>query len=237
MVDSLSVFHFQYITDKFIGDGVKDSLNYAKGILLDLGCGDSPYRDLIKDKIDYYIGLNFFQDEIKDKNQSYVNIIAKGEKLPFNDNSIDTVLCTEVLEHVPEPEIIIEEIRRVLKKKGFIILSVPQVWYLHHKPYDYWRFTKFGLEYLIKKHNFGIIKIESRGNFWLTVAQMFNYYFEYSFSSLPKKKFSMSYFMHMIIRTLRKYIFALCYYLFSFLDKFDKVNLDTLGYLAVARKE
>ncbi|MBU1726465.1 MAG: class I SAM-dependent methyltransferase [Candidatus Omnitrophica bacterium] len=232
MIREQSVFHSSYIVNSLIYKQLSSNKEYFKGALLDLGCGESPYKELVEDKIDYYIGLNFFKDD----SQPHVNVVARGESLPFADGSIDTILCTEVMEHVPEPGIFLQEMKRVLKKGGYIVFTVPAIWYLHHKPYDYNRFTIYGLEYLFNKYGFHIVKFERRGNFWLTLGQMINYHIDYSFSGLPDKRLSFGSLIHRIMRPLRKYIFVTNYYLYSFLDRMDKAKLDTLGYMAVLRK-
>jgi len=237
MINRFNIFHPNYIVDKSIRDGLQDSLEYVQGILLDIGCGDSPYFDLFSTRIDSYVGINFFQEEAKDRHPSCAYLIGQGEHLPLRDNSVDTVLCTEVLEHVPEPDFLMQEIRRVLKPGGCLLVTVPQIWYLHHQPHDYRRYTKHGLEYLFKKYRFKVLKLKERGNFWLALGQMINYYFDYSFSVFSGRRKTVEHLMFKIMRAVRKYIYVFTYGLCSFLDRFDRARLDTLGYTAVVQKQ
>ena len=107
-------------------------------------------REKWKETKGYYI-LNI------EKHKS-IDIIANGEKMPFKDGSIGTIILTEVLEHCENPEKILKECWRVLKKNGEIIVSSPFFWFYHPDPNDYWRYTKDGLRVLMEKHGFKVIE-------------------------------------------------------------------------------
>lgn len=99
-----------------------------------------------------------------------------GKKLPFDDNTYDCVLCTQVLEHVPYPQLILAEISRVLKPGGHAILSLPFVWEEHEAPYDFFQFTQFGIKRILKDTNLEVdIMIKDSGVF-KTLAMIFNTY-------------------------------------------------------------
>ena len=83
--------------------------------------------------------------------------------LPFADRCFETVFCAQVLEHVPRPEELLREAFRVLKVGGQIILTVPQTWGLHEEPHDYYRFTRYGLRYMLERVGFQVRSIEPRG--------------------------------------------------------------------------
>ena len=87
-----------------------------------------------------------------------------GSALPFGDASFDHVLCTEVLEHVPDPALFLADISRILRPGGSLILTVPWSARLHHAPHDYTRFTKFALDLRLRAAGFNSIVIEERGN-------------------------------------------------------------------------
>ena len=80
-----------------------------------------------------------------------VDRVVNAEKLPFKDNSIDVVLCLETLEHAEKPWLISEEIERVTKNSGVMIVSSQQNFPIHMHPSDYFRFTPYGLKSLFKK--------------------------------------------------------------------------------------
>ena len=87
-----------------------------------------------------------------------------GKRLPYDDNSFDHVLCTEVLEHVTDPRAFLTDLSRVLRVGGTLILTVPWSARIHHLPHDYGRFTRFGLVELLNMTGFTSVTIQERGN-------------------------------------------------------------------------
>lgn len=107
--------------------------------LLDVGCGDRPYRNLIA--ADQYVGLDVSADG---------DLIGFADALPFADQSFDVVLATEVIEHLPDAYKGVHEMARVLRRAGVLILSVPFVHELHEQPYDFFRPTIYGVRALLE---------------------------------------------------------------------------------------
>jgi SAM-dependent methyltransferase len=134
---------------------------HAHGILLDLGCGKVPlyeaYRPYVEDNIcvDWENSLhrNEFLDMTADLNFP----------LEMPDNSYDTIILSDVLEHIKKPRQLWEEMARVLKKEGILILNVPFFYWLHEEPYDYFRYTKYALTAMAEEVGFEIIEIEPIG--------------------------------------------------------------------------
>ena len=93
--------------------------------------------------------------------------------LPFRERTFDTIVSTQVLEHVRQPEIVIPEMARILKPDGVLIISAPMTWPLHEEPHDYYRYTLHGLRQLLQEADFEILDEIPRGNNWTTMAQMF----------------------------------------------------------------
>ncbi len=89
-----------------------------------------------------YIGLDLENNPIYENRP---DITWKGNTIPLDDGSIDCAICTEVLEHLPDPEAVLSEIHRVLKPDGLVFISVPFLWPLHDVPYDEYRYTPFSL--------------------------------------------------------------------------------------------
>jgi SAM-dependent methyltransferase len=152
--------------------GVKDSLKYIKGKVLDVGCGNKPYIKIIEPVCEEYIGLD---RSISLYGTDAVDIIGSADKLSFDDASLDTVVSFQVLEHLSEPEHFIREAYRVLKPDGKLLLTTPFMWGIHEEPYDYYRYTKYGLEYLLKKNGFDIISIIQKGSLWTIFSMFINY--------------------------------------------------------------
>lgn len=148
------------------------SSSVAKGLLLDAGCGNKPYARFFKGKVDGHIGIDmgsFLVDE---------NLDAFGmlQALPFRDSSFSTLLCTEALQHVPLPHEVIREFYRVLKKGGCLILSTTQMWHITNAPYDSYRFTEYGLNFLAEYAGFKMRHHKSLGSFWMRMGLKFCYF-------------------------------------------------------------
>lgn len=146
-----------FILKKMQRNSLRLNSGFLGGCVLDAGCADKPYQRFISST--RYIG-------IEQAAHSRADIRAAAASLPFKDVSFDTVICTELLEHILKPAACLAEIRRVLKNGGRLYISVPQSWYLHYEPQDYWRFTRYGLEYLLKEEGFKVFDIKRVGGFF-----------------------------------------------------------------------
>jgi SAM-dependent methyltransferase len=138
---------------------LKSSLPNVEGKLVDVGCGDSPFKNLLGPKAQY-TGLDYNQSAEFKYNRTDI-VYFDGKVFPFENESFDFVLCTEVLEHIPEPQMFIDEIYRILSSKGKAIFTVPWSARFHYIPYDYFRYTPSALEILFKQ--FKKIEINHRG--------------------------------------------------------------------------
>lgn len=112
--------------------------SYLTGKLLDVGCGSKPYLEELKN-IEEYVGLEYESDVAKQ--QTKADFFYDGKTFPFEDNFFDSALSTQVLEHVSNPQEIVYEISRVLKKGGYVMLSAPFSQEEHETPFDFYRFS------------------------------------------------------------------------------------------------
>jgi len=158
------------ISDKALTKAIQ---KYARGKLLDIGCGDKPYEDMTKFYITEHIGLDH-ENTLHDK--SKIDLFGTAYNIHMEDEHFDTVLCTAVLEHLEDPDSAIKEANRVLKKGGYAIYTVPFFWHLHEEPRDFYRYTKYGLRYLFKKNGFEIVELKPLSGFWVTFGQELVYY-------------------------------------------------------------
>jgi SAM-dependent methyltransferase len=153
------------------------ALNWAlpslSGELLDIGCGKMPYKKYILSSSDVtkYTGLDI------DNALDYDNAVKpdyrwNGIKMPFDDCHFTSAFGTEVLEHCPEPEIVLKETCRVLKPGGVFFFTVPFLWNLHEVPHDEYRYTPFSLERHLKNSGFTHVEIYATGGWHLSMAQM-----------------------------------------------------------------
>jgi SAM-dependent methyltransferase len=134
---------------------------YAKGKLIDLGCGNVPLYRAYKKYITSNICVDWPHTEHKNKFLDYECDLTQN--LPFEDNEFDTIVLSDVLEHIPNPDNLWKEMNRILRLNGIIILNVPFFYWLHERPFDYYRYTKFQLEKFCNDYNFDIIKLGTLG--------------------------------------------------------------------------
>jgi SAM-dependent methyltransferase len=143
-----------------------------RGTLLDVGCGQMPYRSILTGpdgQVTGYLGLDFAVNPIHD-NQP--DLCWENGRIPLADASVDSALCTEVLEHCPDPDAVLSEVARVLRPGGCLLFSVPFLWPLHEVPYDHYRYTPFALRRHLTKAGFGSIQIQAMGGWDASLAQM-----------------------------------------------------------------
>ncbi len=124
-------------------------------LIIDLGCGDMPYRPLFERNGARYVGIDLVCNDVADLHASV------EDSLPLAEGSVDVVLSTQVLEHVPEPTRYLSEIRRILKPDGLVIISTHGYWMYHPHPTDFWRWTGPGLRKLVADAGYRVL--ECRG--------------------------------------------------------------------------
>ncbi len=142
------------------------------GKLLDIGCGNKPYQDICD--VNEYIGLEI--DDEGNRNHSCADFFYDGKVIPFNDKAFDSVLSSEVFEHVFNPDEFLQEVNRVTKIGGYFLITAPFVWAEHEKPYDYARYSSFGLKHILDKHGFKAIECKKSGNGIELIFQLMNHY-------------------------------------------------------------
>jgi SAM-dependent methyltransferase len=167
--DNISV----YVIRTCIWKAVQACAPKFSGHLLDVGCGRKPYRQFLLDNkyINEYTGLDIdtaivYEDGIKP------DFTWEGTVMPFKDNSFDTLMATEVLEHCPDPQRIVNEMKRVLKPGGLIFFTVPFLWNLHEVPHDEYRYTPFALKRIFNECGIEEIEMFAHGGWNMSMAQM-----------------------------------------------------------------
>jgi SAM-dependent methyltransferase len=161
-----------YIARKGLYSEIKNLGYSIVGKTLDVGCGTKPYQHLFKS--DEYIGLEYDTgiDTVKKKADYYYD----GKVFPFNDCEFDSIITNQVLEHIFTPDEFLMEINRVLKVNGKFLLTVPFVWDEHEQPFDYARYSSFGLKSLLDKNGFEVLESKKSVNDFRVLAQLFNAY-------------------------------------------------------------
>lgn len=150
----------------------KTARKYAKGKLVDLGCGVKPYENIFKPYIDSYFGIDFpTTAEGNYGSETVADLYIDCTDTKISSESFDTLLSTQVIEHIFDTKKYVEECFRLLKKDGIGIFTVPFVWQCHAEPYDFFRFTKYSLEKLFVEQGFEIIELKELEGAYATLIQ------------------------------------------------------------------
>jgi len=126
------------------------------GRCLDAGAGRMAYAALLRRYADDYIAMDI-------EWRPGLKAVGSAMAMPWRVETFDSVFCSQVLEHVPDPERAMSEFFRCLKPGGTIIVSAPHLSYLHNEPHDYFRYTKHGLRALLERAGFVEIETAAAG--------------------------------------------------------------------------
>jgi SAM-dependent methyltransferase len=203
-------------------------LSKLRGSLLDVGCGEMPYRTCLHPDLSY-TGIDVAEADAFAMRKSDAVVQFDGVSIPFGDASFETILCTEVLEHAAAPEALIAEIERVLKPGGTLLATVPFSARVHYASYDFNRFTKFALSQMFA--SFRDVRIEERGN---DVAVIANKLIVVSLRMVRPSRWSLLHWPLLLLVLPLALIFLLVAHLTIALDLGSKD--DPLGYSIVAVK-
>lgn len=229
-----------YISPYFIAKHyiLKDIENILKqyslrGSLLDIGCGEKPYKSLFAN-IDTYTGIDFnnysinkdFKGEVPEQyfSDNYLDTLS----LPYGDSSFDNAVAFQVLEHHKNPMKMISEVSRILRQGGYFLVTVPFLGGIHEEPYDYQRFTRYGLTELFEGHGFEILAIKEQGAVFSTISMLLN---EHLNACASRNKSSY------ILSAIVYFPFLVFQYLSLFLDKLFPSKRIFFNYLILVKKK
>lgn len=136
--------------------------------VLDAGAGDAPYAALFA-HCDYRTSD---WEHSPHAGGRTADVIGSLEALPVEDASFDAVMTTQVLEHVRDPLAVLRELHRIVRPGGSLWLTAPLVWELHEEPFDFFRYTSYGLESLIGDAGFAEIDVRPLGGYFTTLGQL-----------------------------------------------------------------
>lgn len=185
---------------------------HAHGRLLDIGCGNKPYEKMFHGRISEHVGCDVVQSS-----ESQADVVCLATHLPFKDASYDTVLMTQVIEHVADHQAMLREAYRVLQNDGVLILSGPMYWPLHEEPHDFFRFTEYGLRFLLKNVGFTEIEITNNGGKWALCGQV-----------LVHTITNTRLYRGLLIRAINR--------IFAYLDDRRPARINPMNYVVVAKK-
>lgn len=154
------------------------ALQYIHGKTLDFGAGTAKYRIIIKPKTTEYTTFDVAPGE-------NIDIIGDVLATPFSSGTFDTVISTQVIEHVAKPWVMITEIHRILKNGGHCILTAPFLIPYHADPHDYFRFTPEGLKSLFQHAGFETIECQSYGSIYSVLSEMIHFIFFNPYAKKP----------------------------------------------------
>jgi SAM-dependent methyltransferase len=131
----------------------------ANGVFLDAGCGTQPFRSLVERQVERYLSYDI------EARSGPIDFIGDLEDMhAVGERSIDVALCSEVLEHVPHPQVALRELARTIRPGGVLVLTVPFLARLHEEPHDYFRYTRHGLRRLYEDAGFDVDDIVETGS-------------------------------------------------------------------------
>jgi len=205
-----------WFTERVIRKYLQLAVPYLKGRLLDAGCGRQPYKHILL--CNEYVGM-----EISDKFRPDIVGDIKDMSI-IGSNEFDSLLSSQVIEHVDDIDLVFSEFQRILKPGGYLCLTFPFIARLHGSPYDYWRFSENGIKFLFNKYGFETVLIAPMGGFLTTQCYLWNYFI---YENLAKYK---------VTRVLSKLLFIFLNPIFLFVHNHDKDRTTPHNYLSIAKK-
>jgi SAM-dependent methyltransferase len=185
---------------------IEEASRQLKGTVLDLGSAESPYASLTGRRLP--VDIRPFPG---------VKVLADAGNLPFKDSSLSSVLCTELLEHILEPERVVSELHRILLPGGILILTAPFLYPIHRDPVDFHRFTEDGLRAMLQ--DFQVLSIIPQGKIFTVLGLMVHVEAETYRLPLPLK--------------LCAWLMA---HIIAFFDTFIPQTGWTTGYLVICKR-
>jgi SAM-dependent methyltransferase len=172
-------FHPGFWVRRRLSAAIANERGRAHGVMLDVGCGQKPYAALFRGRVSRYIGMEYSPEAGYRGNAA--DVCGDAAAIPLARNSVDTVLCTEVLEHVPDPDAVVREIARVLKPGGVVICTAP-FFYPVHDRYDFFRYSPGTVATLMRRHGLTVDTERPLSGTGVTLAILVNlYWFEIGF--------------------------------------------------------
>ena len=161
-----------YFARKGLYKNISSLAGKISGKTLDIGCGSKPYEDLYNSS--EYVGLEYDTPEYRlSKNADY---FYDGKKFPFENESFDSAVANQVFEHVFNPDNFLTELHRILKPGGMLLMTMPFVWDEHEQPYDFARYSSYGIRSLLEGHGFDVVEQRKSVDDIRVIFQLINAY-------------------------------------------------------------
>lgn len=166
---ALRIWRVDYLHYRYLWPNIESavqralaSLRLNSPVVLDIGCGQRPYRDLFGGCS--YIGLDYGTED------TCPDVLGDASCLPFAAGTVDMVFSTQVIEHVRYPDLMVKECGRVLRPGGYLVLTGPFYWPLHEEPLDFHRFTRYGFAGYLRDAGFTDWEIKPDGGDWAQIC-------------------------------------------------------------------
>ncbi|MBT1070970.1 class I SAM-dependent methyltransferase [Pelotalea chapellei] len=202
--------------------------------VLDAGAGECVYKRFFD-----HCNYKAIDLAVGESRWNYTNLdyIGPLHDMPIESGTFDAVLCTQVLEHLEWPRESVREMYRVLKPDGKLYMTVPMAHPVHQAPYDFFRFTSFGIVSICKHSGFQDVKVTPFGGFWVRWA----YELPRALSIFPTNdsdnpKCSFTVMVLIPVRLVALVTIRIFQRIFLWLDRFDKKKDDPFGWACVATK-
>lgn len=137
---------------------------YARGHLLDLGCGTVPLFGSYAGRVQSVTCVDWASSVHQLPHADFLVDLSQPP-WPLASDAYDTVLLSDVLEHLPDPRAVMREAHRIMAPDGALILTVPFMYPLHETPYDYYRYTEFGLRELAETAGLSVVVLQPYGGY------------------------------------------------------------------------
>jgi SAM-dependent methyltransferase len=198
-------------------DVVQHALQFITGKTLDLGAGTAKYRHLIKPHTTEYVTFDMVPGP-------HVDIVGDILNLSLVSASFDTVISTQVLEHVRRPWVMVSEIARILRPGGVVVVSAPFLVPYHADPYDFFRYTTEGMRGILEDHGFEVLECSGYGGLFAVLYEMIHFCFLNPYQGKSTRPFQVR-----ILRYLEK--------IACFLDRYIPTKIIYANTFAIARKK
>ncbi len=221
---------------------------FARGRLLDVGCGDKPYEAIFAPHVTAYVGAEFDETYSGSANapKGRADVVYSGDRLPFDDGAFDTVLCNQVGEHVPHPQKFFAEVVRVVRAGGTLIYTVPFSFRIHSEPHDFHRFTRYALLNYAEEAGLTVDVLAARGGFWKVIGQKLTSHMALRFARLGGDVQELGGLTYERAARQKPRYWTLPFVgpaivgiaaAARVLDRIDRDETDTIGYLLIATKK
>lgn len=170
-----------WLESLYLRRAVADLAPSARGWMLDIGVGERPYADVFAPHVERYVGVEYPAAcnnlvpgivDLIEAEHGFIDVWCDGHALPFAEESFDTLLSTEVLEHIPDPGRMLGEMYRTLKPGGRLLVTVPFTAPQHALPHDFYRYTPQGIRALLEQVGFAVDEVRPRGNFAISTGTL-----------------------------------------------------------------